>query len=93
MFIFFNKVFALIPAFLPIRNDLLLHFPQCLDAFSSTSQMRYSGLIETVNDQLKKVCQIEHSRHRSPMNFVINLLTALITYTEKEKKPSLNLEV
>jgi len=51
------------------------------------------SLIETVNDQLKKVCQIEHSRHRSPTNFFVNLLAALVTYTEKEKKPSLNLNM
>lgn len=28
------------------------------------------NLIETVIDQLKSVCHIEHSRHRSPWNFL-----------------------
>jgi hypothetical protein len=28
--------------------------------------LRKRALIETVNDQLKNICQIEHSRHRSP---------------------------
>ncbi len=53
--------------------------------------LRKRGLIETVNDQLKNISQIEHSRHRSPFNFFVNLYGALIAYTHQEKKPSLNL--
>lgn len=53
--------------------------------------LRKRALIETVNDQLKNICQIEHTRHRSLANFVVNLLAALIAYTYQEKKPSLNL--
>ncbi len=32
--------------------------------------LRKRALIETIIDQLKNVCQIEHSRHRSPFNFL-----------------------
>ena len=32
--------------------------------------LRKCSLIETVNDELKNVCQIEHSRYRSIINFV-----------------------
>jgi len=53
--------------------------------------LRKRALIETVNDQLKNICQIEHTRHRSKINFLVNLLAALIAYTYQEKKPSLNL--
>jgi hypothetical protein len=53
--------------------------------------LRKRALIETVNDQLKNVCQIEHTRHRSVANFMVNLLAALIAYIYQEKKPSLNL--
>lgn len=53
--------------------------------------LRKRGIIETVNDQLKNISQIEHSRHRSPFNFFINLYGALIAYTHQEKKPSLHL--
>ena len=49
-------------------------------------------LIENVIDQLKNGCQIEHSRHRSVANFLVNIASALIAYTYQEKKPSLNLE-
>jgi Transposase DDE domain len=53
--------------------------------------LRKRALIETVNDQLKNICQLEHTRHRSKVNFLVNLLAALIAYTYQEKKPSLNL--
>jgi hypothetical protein len=55
--------------------------------------LRKRALIETINDQLKNICQIEHSRHRSTSNFVVNTPAALIAYTFKEKKPSLNIRV
>jgi len=47
--------------------------------------LRKRSLIETVNDQLKNVCRIEHSSHRSPTNFFVNLLAVLVAYAEKEK--------
>jgi len=53
--------------------------------------LRKRSLIETVNDQLKNISNIEHSRHRSLWNFLGNLAAGLIAYTWKEKKPSLNL--
>jgi len=53
--------------------------------------LRKRSLIETVFDQLKNIAQIEHTRHRSVTNFLVNLLAALIAYTYQEKKPSLNL--
>jgi DDE family transposase len=52
--------------------------------------LRKRTLIETVNDQLKNICHLEHSRHRSVTNFVVNVLAALIAYTYQEKKPSLH---
>ena len=53
--------------------------------------LRKRSLIETVNDQLKNISQIEHSRHRSIWNFLVNLLAGLTAYTYLPKKPSLNL--
>lgn len=52
---------------------------------------RKRSIIETVNDQLKNISQIEHSRHRSINNFFVNLMAGLIAYCYQEKKPSLNL--
>lgn len=53
--------------------------------------LRKRALIETVNDQLKNISQLEHTRHRSVWNFMVNILGALIAYALQPKKPSLNL--
>ena len=53
--------------------------------------LRKRFIIETINDQLKNICDIEHSRHRSPVNFMVNLIAGLISYTWKEKKPSIRM--
>jgi transposase len=50
--------------------------------------LRKRFIIETITDQLKNISQIEHTRHRSPVNFAVNLLAALIAYTHQPKKPS-----
>lgn len=53
--------------------------------------LRKRALIESVNDELKNMCQIEHTRHRSFDNFITNLLSGLIAYSFFPKKPSINL--
>src|SRR5213080_3171996 len=55
--------------------------------------LRKRSLVETINDQLKNISQIEHSRHRSPFNFFVNLIAGLVAYTFREKKPSLNIRL
>jgi hypothetical protein len=52
--------------------------------------LRGRSIIETINDQLKNQEQIEHTRHRSPINFGANLFSGLIAYQLQPKKPSLN---
>jgi len=52
--------------------------------------LRKRNLIETINDQLKNQEQIEHTRHRSPKNFLTNLLSGLIAYQLQPKKPCLH---
>jgi len=52
---------------------------------------RKRSLIETINDQLKNISQIAHTRHRSPVNFLVNLLAGLIAYSWQPNKPSINL--
>ena len=47
--------------------------------------LRKRAIIETINDQLKNISRIEHSRHRSPANFLINLLSGLIAYCHQKK--------
>lgn len=51
--------------------------------------LRKRFIIETINDQLKNISQIEHSRHRSVSNFMVNLLAGLAAYIHQPKKPSI----
>ena len=51
--------------------------------------LRKRALIETVNDELKNIAQIEHSRHRSFNNFIANSLSAIAAYCFFEKSPPL----
>ncbi|WP_317111394.1 IS982 family transposase [Chroococcidiopsis sp. SAG 2025] len=53
---------------------------------------RKRAIVETIIDQLKNISQIEHSRHRSPLNFLVNLVCGLIAYCHQPKKPSLRLD-
>ena len=53
--------------------------------------LRKRALIECVNDQLKNISQIEHTRHRSAMNGIVNMLAAVAAYTFQPKKPALDL--
>ncbi|MBF1486225.1 MAG: hypothetical protein HXN74_07090, partial [Prevotella pallens] len=49
-------------------------------------------IIETVNDELKHIAQVEHSRHRSFDNFIINLLGVIAVYCLFPKKPCVNVQ-
>jgi transposase len=53
--------------------------------------LRKRALIECVNDQLKNISQIEHTRHRSAANGIVNMLAAVVAYTFQPKKPALDL--
>ena len=55
--------------------------------------LRKRAIVETIIDQLKNISQIEHSRHRSPINFLVNLICGLIAYCRQPKKPSLGLGI
>jgi hypothetical protein len=61
-----------------MKNKLMSSFDKLM--------LRKRAIIETINDQLKNISQIEHSRHRSVTNFLVNVISALIAYSHKEKK-------
>lgn len=54
--------------------------------------LRKRAIIESVNDELKNVAQVEHSRHRSFDNFIVNMLGAVAAYCKFPKKPCINLD-
>ena len=55
--------------------------------------LRKRSVIETINDELKNMCQVEHSRHRSFGNFMTNILSGLIAYSFFPKKPAIKFDV
>ncbi|MBO9497065.1 hypothetical protein J7438_23680 [Thalassotalea sp. G20_0] len=66
--------------------------PKELKAFDKV-MLRKRAVIESVNDQLKNISQIEHSRHRSPFNFAVNLIAGLIAYIRQPIKPHIDVSV
>lgn len=54
--------------------------------------IRKRAIIESVNDELKNIAQVEHSRHRSLHNFLVNMMSAISAYCLFPKKPSIRLE-
>ena len=53
--------------------------------------LRKRVIIETVNDQLKNISQLEHTRHRSVNNFLVNTLCAVAAYMKQPKKPRIKM--
>ena len=68
-----------------IKNNM----KNSLMTMSDKILLRKRSIIETVNDELKNICQIEHSRHRSFTNFLSNIVAGLIAYSFLPKKPSI----
>lgn len=64
-----------------MKNQLMSTYDKLL--------LRKRAIIETVNDQLKNISQIEHTRHRSVYNFLGNILCALLAYSFKPTKPNI----
>lgn len=58
----------------PIRKNMKNRLMPLIDKLL----VRKRAIIETINDQLKNISQIEHLRHRSTTNFLVNLVAGLI---------------
>lgn len=54
--------------------------------------LRKRAVIESVNDELNNICQIEHTRHRCFANFITNLISGLLAYSFLPKKPSIKVD-
>ncbi len=66
-----------------MRNSLL--------SVAGKIMLRKRALVESVDDELKNIAQIEHSRLRSFANFITNALSAIAAYCFFPKKPSISL--
>ena len=81
---FFNGIQLVTKVKNNMRNSLM--------SVSDKIMLRKRALIESVNDELKNIAQIEHSRHRSFANFITNALSAIAAYCFFPKKPSISLD-
>lgn len=52
--------------------------------------LRKRAIIETINDELKNTAQVEHPRHRSSDNFIMNILGAITACCMFPQKPCIN---
>ncbi|WP_410745951.1 IS982 family transposase [Flavobacterium pectinovorum] len=77
-----------IQLFTKLRKNMKNHIMNMKDKIL----LRKRAIIETINDELKNHCQVEHTRHRNTNNFMMNILGSLIAYCFFSKKPSLNLQ-
>jgi hypothetical protein len=60
-----------------------------LMSLSDKILLRKRAIVESVIDKLKNICQIEHSRHRSFKNFIVDLISGLIAYSFIPKRPAI----
>ncbi len=75
-----------------VVTKLKRNMKQRLMSLSDRLLLRKRAVVETVIDQLKNISQIEHSRHRSPVNCFVNILCGLIAYCHQPKKPGISME-
>ena len=75
-----------------VVTKLKRNMKQRLMPFGDRLLLRKRAVVETVIDQLKNISQIEHSRHRSPVNCFVNILCGLIAYCHQPKKPGIAME-
>ena len=66
------------------KNMIPVKYPPRVEYYK-----RHRGLIEKSNDLLKNKANIQHTRHRSTVNFEINIWAAMIAYTYNDKLPSI----
>lgn len=59
-----------------VKNNMKIS----LMSVSNKIMLRKRALVESVNDELKNIAQIEHSRHRSYANSVTYALSAIAAY-------------
>lgn len=72
-----------------IKNNM----KNSLMTMSDKILLRKRSVIETVNDELKNICQVEHSRHRSFTNFLVNIVSGIIAYSFLPKKPAIKYQI
>ena len=84
----FKSLFAKgVTLFTRLRKNMKQKIMNIYDKFL----LQKRGVIESVNAILKENLCIEHTRHRSPINFIGNICSAIVAYSFRSKKPKINL--
>ena len=74
---------------LKLIHGLKKNMPNILIDLKEKIMLRKRNLIETVFDYLKNKMSIEHTRHRSPINAFVHIISTLVAYSLKKAKPSI----
>lgn len=75
---------------LELVTKIKKNMKNCLMNFKNKILLKKRVLVESVIDQLKNICHIDHTRHRSFENFIVNIFGGLIAYGLKSNKPSID---
>ncbi len=75
---------------LKMVHGIKKNMPNKLMDLKEKIMLRKRNLIETVFDYLKNKMNLEHTRHRSPINAFVHILSTLVAYSLKKNKPSIN---
>ena len=90
-----QDIFTLISIFCDVDDFCKQFEPEwnkiLIEDLNTDKKKRSRGVIESVNNKLKSDCQIEHHRHRSPWNFIVNLVSGIVAYSYDSCKPSIRL--
>ena len=70
-------------------TKLKINMKGALMTVSDRVLLRKRAIIETINDELKNIAQVEHSRHRCFDNFFVNTISAIAAYCCFPKKPAI----
>lgn len=75
-------------------TNLKSNMKGALISVSDKLLLRKRAIIETINDELKNIAQVEHSRHKSFDNFIVNMLgaIAIAAYCLFPKKPYISVK-
>ncbi len=68
------------------KRNMKKHLPSLID---HQHYLRKRALIESVNDLLVSVCDLEHTRHRKPENAFAHIAATLIAYQFLDYKPAM----
>lgn len=55
--------------------------------------LKKRGVVESVINLHKNSCDVSHTRHRSPVNAIVNLFAGLIGYSYLQRKPSTSIHI